>query len=151
MREYERKGKTSNYYHLKFSYDNKLQIEAQKYRIKLENEILSGERNSCYAALRKLGARPGSENENTFTLPGHADKNYTALESAEIIANHFAVISQEYAAINVTHFPPKMRADIENPNLVKAPNLEEYEVYRKICKSKKPNSSVPGFTQKSYC
>ena len=144
MREYERKGKSLNYHNLKSSYDTKLQNEAQKYRSKLENEILSGDRNSCYAALRKLGARPGSENMNTFTLPTHADENYTALESVEIIANHFAVISQEYTALDVTNFPPKMRADLNNPNMAKVPNLEEYEVYRKICKSKKPNSSVPG-------
>ena len=32
----------------------------------------------------------------TFILPSHADKNLLALESAEIFANHFALISQEY-------------------------------------------------------
>ena len=139
-----KKGKTEDYRALKASYDVKLQSEAQKYRAKLENELINGDRTSCYAALRKLGARPGDISSNTFTLPDHVEQNYTARQSAELIADHFANISQEYMPINVANFPPKMRDELSQPCVSVVPQLEDFEVYTKICKAKKPNSSVPG-------
>ena len=105
--------------------------------------MTSGNRSSSYAALHKLGARPG-EPANTFSLPRHVDKNLTAQQSAEIIADHFAAISQDYDPISVSNFPPKMRDDLTQPDMSVVPCLEEYDVFRKICKAKKPNSSVPG-------
>ena len=68
---------------------------------------------------------PGPEN------PGHVDNNLSASQSAELIADHFAAISQNYDPINVEHFPP-------NPKMSDVPCLEEYEIFRKISKSKKP-------------
>ena len=59
MREYERKGRSQKYFELKSSYDDKLENEAKKYKDKLQNEVRNGNRSSCYAALLKLGARPG--------------------------------------------------------------------------------------------
>ena len=94
--------------------------------------------------LRKLGVRPGESSSSMFTLPGHVDKNLSASQSAELIADHFVAISQIYDPINVNNFPPKMREELTNPIMSDVPCLEEYEVFRKISKSKKPNSSVPG-------
>ena len=37
-----------------------------------------------------------------------------------------------------------MRDDLTQPDMSVVPCLEEYDVFRKICKAKKPNSSVPG-------
>ena len=144
MREYEKKGKSEKYHNFKSLFDKKYQREALKYREKLENEILNGERTSCYAALRKLGDRPGQDNTSVFSLPSHIEKRYTAAQSAEVIADNFASISQCYAPINISNFPPKMREDLGNPNMEAVPKLEDYDVYRKIRKSRKPNSSVPG-------
>ena len=75
MREYEKKGKTQKYFTLKSQFSQKLQNERIKYRQKLEDEVISGDRTSVYAALRKLGARPGEISRNTFTLPAHVDNN----------------------------------------------------------------------------
>ena len=125
-------------------FDKKFQREALKYHEKLENEILNGERKSCYAALGKLGDGPGQDNTSVFSLPSHIEKRYTAAQSAEVIADNFASISQCYAPINISNFPPKMREDLGNPNMEAVPKLEDYDVYRKIRKSRKPNSSVPG-------
>ena len=144
LREYEKRGKTDKYRSLKQSYESKLQSGAQKYRAKLEEDIISGNSNSSYAALRKLGVRPGDNTGNTFTLPAHAESNFTARQSAETIADHFANISQDYEAIKIANFPPKMRDDLSNPDVSVVPQLEEYEVYQQICKAKKPNSTVPG-------
>ena len=104
-------------------YDEQLHSGAQKYRTKLQTEIISGNRSSCYAALRKLGVRPGETAGNTFTLPGHAEQNYTARESAELIADHFANISQEYEPIKISNFPPKMRDQLSRQNSSVVPQL----------------------------
>ena len=37
-----------------------------------------------------------------------------------------------------------MKEALSQPDLSVVPKLEEYEVFKKICKAKKPNSSVPG-------
>ena len=37
-----------------------------------------------------------------------------------------------------------MRETLSNPDMSVVPRLEDYQVYTKICKSKKPNSTVPG-------
>ena len=37
-----------------------------------------------------LGGPPGENSTHTFTLPGHTDRSLTALQSAEVIADHFA-------------------------------------------------------------
>ena len=72
------------------------------------------------------------------------EDNLTASQSAELIADHFAAISMEYDPININNFPPAMRELLSHPNVSVIPQLEEYQVYKKICKSKKPNSVVPG-------
>ena len=116
---------------MKINYDEKLHSEAQKYRTRLQNETIIGNRSSCYAAMGKLGERPGEAASNTFTLPGHAELNYSAQESAELIADQFANISQEYHPIKVSNFPPKMRDDLLKPNMSVVPQLEEFKVFRK--------------------
>ena len=49
-----------------------------------------------------------------------------------------------YEPINFGNFPPVMREAFARPDCSKVPLLEEYEVFRKICKAKKRNSVVPG-------
>ena len=144
QREYERKGKSIKYFELKNLYDEKLKKEAQKYKNKLLDELRNGDRNSCYAALQKLGARPGEGQANHFTLPSHIDRNLNSSQSVEIIADHFAVISQEYEPVTWNNFPPKMKLDLKSPEMSVVPQLQEYEVFKRISKAKKPNSTVPG-------
>ena len=144
MPNHERNGRSTKYVGLKCSYEAKIKTEAQKYTDKIENDVQNGDRNSSYAALRKLGVRPGKNKESIFTLPGHVESNLSAQQSTKIIANHFAAISQLYDIISVSNFPQKMRQAFANPDMSAVPDLEEYEVFEKIRKSKKPNSSVPG-------
>ena len=89
QREYERHGKTRKYSEMNQLYKDKLIIEMHKYKQKLEDDVINGERSSSYAAIRRLGARPGDpEPTATFLLPSHIDQNLTAVQSAEIIADH---------------------------------------------------------------
>ena len=115
-----------------------------KYKEKTLDDVRNGNRSSTYSALRKLGVRPGDTGSTTFHLPAHVDRNLSPGESAEIIADHFESISQDYAPIIIEYFPPKMKDALQQPDLSVVPKLQEYEVYTKMCKVKKPNSTVPG-------
>ena len=124
----------------------KLESEVSKYTVKVLEDVRNGNRSSAYSALRKLGVRPGDSTENTFTLTSHVDNNLSAQQSAELIADHFAAISQNYEPIKLENFPPNIREALNKNKIILSvvPDLEEYEVYMKMCKAKKPNSVVPG-------
>ena len=149
LREYEKRGKSSRYFELKRTFKEKYNKEVSKYRNKIFEEIQTGNRNSVYAALRKLGARPGEQQTNTFTLQSHQDRGLSSRESAEIIADYFATISQEYEPINIDNFSPNIKHFLSQPNMADVPILEEYQVYKKLRKAKKPNSSVT--CQREWC
>ena len=107
-------------------------------------EVESGTRGSSYAALKKLGVRPGEDSScSTFNLPDHIDNNYSNQRSAEIIADHFASISLQYEPIDVNKFPPFVVAGLQK-TYHDVSSLTELEVYNKIKAAKKPNSTVPG-------
>ena len=137
MREYEKNTKSIKYLELKSLFDKKMENEIQKYKNKIIEDVMNGNRSSTYSALRKLGVRPGEQNCDTFTLPEHTDNNLTAQQSAEIMADHFAAISQNYDPIMIDNFPPKIREELLQPDLSATPSLEEYEVYNKMCAEKK--------------
>ena len=107
-------------------------------------EVSEGKRGSTYPALKKLGLRPGQEVQSQFLLPSHADRNLSAAQSAEIIANHFSNISQEYAPLNIANLPPNIQQFLVDPDQDLVPVLSTHDVHRRICGSKKPNSLVPG-------
>ena len=48
-----------------------------------------------------MSVRPGEPTQASFQLPGHAELNLSSAQSAEIIAEHFSKISQEYSPLNV--------------------------------------------------
>ena len=144
MREYEKRGKSAKYEQLKAKFEKKMRNQALKYKQKVLEDVKNGDRACAYSALRKLGTWPGDNNPGTFTLPSHLDRNLSTTQSADIIADHFAAISRDYKPIDILNFPPKMREDLQAPDLSLVPKLEEFQVYQKIRKSKKPNSAVPG-------
>ena len=144
MREYEKRGKSEKYKDLKDKFNQKMKKQASLYKEKVLNDVLTGDRACAYSALRRLGARPGENSTNTFTISSHADQGLKASQSAERIADHFAAISRDYEPVNVRNFPPKIREELQSPDLTLVPRLEEFQVYNKIRKSKKPNSVVQG-------
>ena len=79
--------------------------------------------------LKRLGARPGDCDEmNGFSLPSHT--NLSPLQSAEVIADLFSQISQEYPPWT-SHYPTSQdKLDTtDNP-----PEISEHEVYANIQK-----------------
>ena len=66
-----------------------------------------------YRALRKLEV--GSEDSKTgFFLPEHIEKSLTADRSAEIFADYFSKISQEFEPLNTEKLPPWIIEELQN-------------------------------------
>ena len=79
-----------------------------------------------------------------FRLPDHAEQNYTPAKSAEILADHFSSISQEFSPLSIDNLPLNIQNYLSDYNKDQAPILSENDVYRRIIKAKKPNGLIPG-------
>ena len=120
-------------------------MEAAKYREKIVLEVKEGKRGSAYAAIRKLGNKPGELGRPEFWLPAYVEEQLTASQSAEKLADHFSKISQTVEPLEVDKLFPALReAIVDGRTATNKPTVEQHQVYRKIVKLKKPNSSVPG-------
>ena len=144
QRQYECHGKNAKYDKLQAKFDEKLKNEKLKYIQKIENEVREGRKGSTYPALKRLGARHFETTKSGFQLPEHAELNLSSAQSAELIAEHFSRISQEFEPLNTSLLPPNVQLFLSNydPNL--APKLSTSDVYSRIMKAKKPNGIVPG-------
>ena len=125
-------------------FDQKLKLEAKKYKTKIETEVSEGKRGNSYSALRKLDY--GSQNSKQgFSLPSYEEEDLSPDQSAERLAEYFSSISQEFEPINLDNFPPWIKEKLIEGKLDPTkPVLEDWQVYLKLKKSKKPNSQVPG-------
>ena len=94
--------------------------------------------------MKRLGLRPGDTAQTGFQLPGHAERNLTSAQLAEIIAEHFSAISQEYSPINVDFLPRNLQLFLQKNDNLLAPRLSPKDVQSRIIKAKKPHGLVPG-------
>ena len=143
QRRYQRHGKDERYNQLFKQFEEKLNIEMIKYREKINIEVKEGKRGSSYSALKRMRMRPGDKTQTGFQLPGHTELNLSSSQSAELIAEHFSRISQEYAPLEINNLPPIVQTFLLNDQGC-APTLSVQEVLFKINKAKKPNGMVPG-------
>ena len=89
-----------------------------------------------------MGAQPGDcVDTNTFTLPNHESENLSEEQSAERIAEHFSLISQEFPPLDIARLPARVQEKLECQD--SPPIVSEEEVYSKIKSAKKPRSGVP--------
>ena len=91
-----------------------------------------------------MGKRPGDTTQACFQLPSHAEQNLTPAQSAEIIAEHFCHISQQFDPLHIPHLPPNVQEYLSQPSPNHVPKLSNQEVYKRIMEAKKTNSQVPG-------
>ena len=119
-----------------------MQVAAHKYKDKIISEVTEGKRGSAYKALKRL-ATVRDDNQGGFDIPSHTEENFSPEQSAEIFADYFSSISQEFEPINQSKFTPDLKQKLASAT-ANVPILEEYNVYKKIVHAKKPNSSVPG-------
>ena len=122
-----------------------LKTGAIKYRLKIEQEVSEGKRGSGYQAICKLGHRPGEDwHRKEVTLPSYSQENLTTLQAANRLAHHFSSISQTVDPLDQTKFHPALKLALEEGKSGYKPVLTQHEIYRKILKVTKPNSSVKG-------
>ena len=107
-------------------------------------DVTMGKRGSSYPALKRLAQRPGDDAITAFQLPAHAELNLSSAQSAEIIAEHFSSISQEYQPLDLSLLPPNIQGALRNCNQKLAPRLSVSDVHAQIIRAKKPNGLVPG-------
>ena len=93
-------------------------------------------RGSAYAGLRKLGQKPGEISKTGFQLPYFTEQNLSNLECAEMMANYFSTVSQEYTPSNLKNLPPYVQEYLGNPDLNISPILSHEDVWRKLKKAK---------------
>ena len=145
QRVYRKQGRSQKYLDLKSKFDDKLKSEAEKYRQKIMTEVTEGKRNNSYSALRKLESGDNRGKNSDFTLPSHAEENMSPIQSAERLADYFSQISQEFSPICKDNLPPWIKDKLHRGITDNSkPVLEEWQVHKKIQKSKKPNSLIPG-------
>ena len=121
----------------------KYKSEAQKYIEKTMTDLKESKPGRTYGFLKRLGSDLTNNVEsNTFTLPDHETLGYTAEQSAEVIAQHFAKISCDFPPLSEYNLPirvvEKLKSRDDQP-----PNVSDYEVWRQIIATKKPRSGVP--------
>ena len=142
LREYNKHGQSKKYFELREKFDVLFRLERAKYLEKIQLEVSECKRGSLYPTLRKLSLRPGETPHGGFQLPQHAGLSST--QTAEIIANYFSTISQEFKPLNVASLPTNVQRFIENADQSLAPILSIRDVKSRIIKAKKPNGIVPG-------
>ena len=133
-------GKSLQYKKLRCEFDLKLENEARKYRLKIENEVKEGKRGPSYKAIRKLGLRPGeSWNRADIILPAYVEQNFTPLQAANKLAEYFSSISQSVDPLNEGLMPPVVREALEDGRSSSTkPVLTHHQVYCKMKRVKKP-------------
>jgi hypothetical protein len=97
------------------------------------SELKLSDPGKWYSLAKKIGAidQMTGGDAQVESLAGLSN-----LESAEIIANHFAEISNRYAPIENTQLPCFLPA-------LPPPQVDEYEVYLKLRRIKKTKSVLP--------
>ena len=99
----------------------------------------------AYRTLKRLGCTPGEDlDTGCFTIPDHAAKGLTAAQSADIIADSFAQISQEYPELKVENLPTRVIHKLQNINVHDIPNISEKQTYDKMMSAKLTMGGVPG-------
>ena len=106
LREYTRHGRSDKYLKLKNIFDEKSKDGLKKYKETINIEVTEGRRGSTYPALKRLGSRPCEATQTGFVLPAHAELNLSSNQSAEILADYFSQIDQEYSPLDLCSLPP---------------------------------------------
>ena len=120
-------------------------MKQKKYQTKIQDEVKEGKRGSGYKALRKLGNKPGEGPKSaSITLPAYAEQNLTPVQGANKLAEYFSKISQTVEPLDVSQFCPALKDALEEGKVGTKPILSQHDVYRKIMRVTKPNSSVIG-------
>ena len=140
QRVYNKSGRSIKYKKLKEEFDLERKKAIKFYEKKIVEELKEGKRTSTYKILRRLD--PQHDRNKQYCIQSHTDEGLSPEESVEKIARYFVSISEKHEELKVEELPPNIREELEKKYEV--PKVEEFEVYNKIVKAKKPETGVDG-------
>ena len=137
-------GKSKKYLESLAEFEEKFEKAAQSYLRKNIDSLKETNPGQAYRILKKMGAPPGECGESgTFTLPEH--EHLSTHEAADLIAEHFSRISQEFPPLNTNELPEQVTLKLNSPESESViPVISEFEVFKNIEKANKPKAGVPG-------
>ena len=92
-----------------------------------------------------MGNRPNERwNQPQVNVLSYMEQNLTPKEAAEKLGEYFSAISQTFQPLDRSQFSPALKLTLEEANTGPKPVLSQHDVYRKIKRVSKPNSSVSG-------
>ena len=140
-REYTKHGNSALYKILKKQLKDTIKNEGKAF-ISKQIEQAGEKGNKWIRRTAALLARPGDSLKNNFDLPEHVERGFSELESAEVIADFFSKISQEYEPLCVDTLPLRVQSKLA-VEPCDHPCFEEHEIYQELAGAKK-TCSVPG-------
>ena len=132
---------TQKYINLKNKFDIKFRQEFFKYKAKIELEVTKGKRGSSYFAIKKLGLRPGEISHPEFQLPEHANHKISPAESAEMLADYFSAVSQEYQPLDVNKLPPNMETYLATNAMLSQRQFFQSQLFSKSLSSQRSRTA----------
>ena len=143
QREWIRKGKSDKYKKLAAKFKKEYRSAAERYIRNKVDDLKEAQPGKAFRILKSMGAQPGDCCDGgTFSLPNHLELNLTDQECSEKIASHFFSISMEFTPLCKDRLPDRVRTRLEDKS--NPPIITEYECYKKVKVTKKPNSVIPG-------
>ena len=139
-REYTKHGNSQLFKNLKKQLKDKIKEEGAKL-VSKQIETAGEKGNKWIRQAAALFARPGDSPSKSFDLPEHVERGLSELESAEVIADFFSEISQEYDPLSVQSLPERVRIKLDT-DPCDHPTYLDHEIYQELLGSKK-TCSVP--------
>ena len=135
-REFFKNHKSRKWTKLSEDLDAKCSTAKENYYQNMVKDLKESNQNQWYSKVNRMGGIPDSRTGNIFVeeLEGISDK-----DQAEMIAEHYSSVSNEYKALEKKDIPHELYKTNE-----KAPKIEAYEMYLKIEKMSTKKACVKG-------
>ena len=133
QREHHLHRKSPKYKKLKSKFKKKKRKAIKAFYSEFVTELKLSNPGKWYAMAKKIGA---TDLINEGETQVESLSEFSNLQSAHKIAEHFAAISNEYLPIDNSQLPCYLPAP-------PPPQVEEYQVYERLTKTKKTRSTLP--------
>ena len=133
-REYFKHQKSEKWSKLNAKYLEKCQKVKESYYKNMVQDLKDSKPGQWHSKIKRLS---GQENDRNSKISIEILENLTPQEQANAIADHYAVIANEYEPIDKKDFP-------EYNQTFKPPTVYPWEVYRIIESLNKKSATVPG-------
>ena len=133
QREFFKNRKSQKYLKLKSKFKKLKRNTVKTLYSGFVTDLKSINPGKWYSMARKIGAVDKSSNGD---IKIEALSNFSNSESAQIIAEHFSAVSNEYAPVTAEQLPCYLPAQMP-------PQVSEHEVYARMMRLKKTRSTLP--------